>query len=63
MRKVDEIFNEIKNIDNSNGDLNELGNRIGLIVGKYISDEFGFEEEDFISGIEHGISVSNGTHK
>lgn len=57
------ILNEIKNIDNSNGDLNELGNRIVLIVGKYVSDEFGFEEDDFISGIEHGISVSNGTHK
>lgn len=62
-RKVDDIFNEIKDIDNSNGDLNELGNRIGIVVGKYVSDEFGFEEDDFISGIEHGISVSNGTHK
>jgi hypothetical protein len=61
--KTNEIFNEIKNIDNSNGDLNELGNRIGQVVGKYLSDEFGFEEDDFVSGIEHGISVSNGTHK
>ena len=61
-QKLNIISNEIKNI-NINGDLNELGNLIGQIVGKYFSDDLGFEEDDFISGIEHGISVSNDTHK
>ena len=60
--KIKNIIEELKNGDFYNGDLSDLGNTIGEIVGKYISEEFGFEKDDFISGIEHGISLSDGTH-
>lgn len=45
-------------------DLSDLGNEIGIIVGKYLSDDkMGFKKEDFISGIKHGISLIDGTHE
>lgn len=59
----DNIINDIQKAKSNNIDLNELGNIIGQVVGKYVSDEFGFEEDDFITAIEHGISVSTNKHK
>lgn len=43
-------------------DLTDIGSHIGEAIGKYISTESGFEYEDFISGLEHGVSLANGTH-
>jgi hypothetical protein len=60
--KIEILINEIKSSKYYNGDLSDLGNDIGILVGKYLSDDLGFEEYDFISGIKHGISISNGTH-
>ena len=46
-----------------NGDLSDLGNDIGLSIGKYINnDKLGYEKEDLISGINHGISIIDGSH-
>lgn len=46
-----------------NGDLSDLGNDIGLNIGEYINkDKLGYEKEDFISGIHHGISIIDGSH-
>ena len=46
-----------------NGDLSDLGNEIGLNIGEYIDDDkFGYEKDDLISGIYHGISIIDGTH-
>jgi len=46
-----------------NGDLSDLGNDIGLNIGEYIDkDKLGYEREDFISGIHHGISIIDGSH-
>lgn len=56
--KIENIINEIKSSNYFNGDLSDLGNTIGIIVGKYISDDLGYEIDDFISGIKHGISLS-----
>lgn len=45
------------------GDLSDIGNEIGIIIGKYLSDdELGYDLDDFISGLEHGISLIDGTH-
>lgn len=44
------------------GDLSDLGNAIGMAIAQFISDKPGFEKEDFISGIEHGISLKDGSH-
>lgn len=60
--KIENIINEIKSSNYYNGDLSDLGNDIGIIVGKYISNDLGYEIDDFISGIKHGISLSDGTH-
>lgn len=44
------------------GDLSDIGNEIGIVLGKYISEELGSELESFYAGIEHGISLTKGTH-
>jgi hypothetical protein len=60
--KIEKIINEIKSSEYYKGDLSDLGNNIGILVGKYLSNDLGFEEDDFISGLKHGISISNDTH-
>lgn len=65
---MEENFNQIKQdiIDEMSGvsyegDLSDIGNHVGIVIGKYT----GVDEEkirDFISGLKHGISLSNGTH-
>jgi len=43
------------------GDAADFGNEIGYCCGKVIN----FDEEtikDFITGLQHGISLTNGTH-
>jgi len=58
---VDEITHKLNNATMT--DLSDLGNEIGFVVGKFIDKEkIGFEREDFISGIRHGISLIDGTH-
>lgn len=45
------------------GDLSDIGNEIGIVIGKYITvEESGYDLNDFISGVEHGISLTNETH-
>jgi hypothetical protein len=46
-----------------NGDLSDLGNDIGLNIGEYINNNvLGYEIEDFISGLYHGVSIIDGSH-
>ena len=44
------------------GDLSDCGNEIGIIVGQKYKNMTEDETQDFISGIKHGISLTNGTH-
>jgi len=44
------------------GDLSDCGNEIGYTVGHKYKDMTEGEIEDFITGIRHGISLTNGTH-
>lgn len=44
------------------GDLSDCGNEIGYTVGKKYKDMTEDEIENFITGIRHGISLTNGTH-
>lgn len=41
-------------------DISDVGNEIGIAIGKYIKTEE--DKRDFIDGIEHGISLIDGTH-
>jgi hypothetical protein len=55
---ISQLENEIYN-----GDLSDLGNSIGQIIGKFIDEnKQGYEKNSFLEGIKHGISLSNGTH-
>ena len=42
------------------GDVGDLGNLIGIVIAKYF-DEYN-DKETFISGLNHGISLTDGTH-
>jgi len=41
-------------------DISDVGNEIGIAVGKYIKNEE--DKRDFVDGIYHGISLIDGTH-
>ena len=53
---------DLSDLGNEIGDLSDLGNEIGIIIGQYTNDEMGYEKDDFVSGVHHGISISDGTH-
>ena len=42
------------------GDLSDIGNEIGMIIGTYIDKDNTIE--DFIHGVRHGVSLADGTH-
>jgi hypothetical protein len=42
------------------GDLSDIGNEIGIAIGKYLDKDNTIE--DLIHGIRHGVSLVNGTH-
>jgi hypothetical protein len=62
-----EDFNKIKEdikaqLDKANyaGDLSDIGNEIGIVIAKHFDEEN--TVNDFISGLKHGISLTDGTH-
>ena len=59
---IKEINEEIKEIPFKSCDLGDLGNIIGMVVAKYFNKELGWDKESLISGIKHGISLTDGTH-
>ena len=44
------------------GDLADMGNEIGISIGHLYPELSQMEIEDFLTGIKHGISLTNGTH-
>ncbi len=62
---LNEIGSSLKNradILMYQGELDDLGNEIGIIVGTRYTNFSEEDLEDFLSGIRHGISLTNGTH-
>lgn len=60
---IKKLINDLSKIKNYNGDLSDVGNEIGIIIGDFIDiDKNGYNKEDFIHGIKHGISLKDGTH-
>lgn len=43
------------------GDLSDIGNAVGIVIGRYITKESGFEKSDFLAGLDHGISMTGST--
>ena len=54
------VKTQLENINYDNGDISDVGNEIGIALGQYLSTEE--ELKDFIAGLKHGISLTNGTH-
>lgn len=46
----------------NNGDLSDLGNEVGLALGKMLEKMSGEEMRTFVMGFNHGVSLTNGTH-
>ena len=57
---LSELIKHLENVPYENGDLSDVGNEIGIVLGNYIENEQEFKE--LITGIRHGISLTNGTH-
>ena len=44
------------------GDISDLGNEIGLIIGKQYPNMTPVEINELMIGLRHGISLTNSTH-
>lgn len=61
---LDDLNKEIKkDLSYDLCDISDLGNEIGFALGKLIPNMTEDETQLFISGIRHGISLTNGSHK
>jgi hypothetical protein len=63
--KLNYIANSLKetvNRMNYTGDISDLGNEIGVVVGSAFKDMTDEDITEFIHGFRHGISLTNGTH-
>ena len=59
-KKILKVISEnLNNVAYEYGDYSDIGNEIGFVLGKTITKD---ELEDFLSGLRHGISLSDGTH-
>ena len=52
-----EIVERLQNF-HYKGDISDIGNEIGIVLGKLTKDQI----RDFQFGLSHGISLSDGTH-
>ena len=57
---LNRIKTQLDNVNYDNGDVSDVGNEIGIVLGDFITTES--ELQDFITGIRHGMSLTNGTH-
>jgi hypothetical protein len=55
-----QIKEHMEKVSYENGDISDVGNEIGVVLGNYIESEQDFK--DLVQGIRHGISLTNGTH-
>ena len=57
---LNRIKTQLDNVNYDTGDVSDVGNEIGIVLGDFIHTES--ELQDFITGLKHGISLTNGTH-
>lgn len=61
-----DIMLQLAKVNYSSGDLTDIGNEIGVAIGKYTMEENAennaLDTESFICGLKHGISLIDGTH-
>lgn len=58
-----ELSERLSNLPYQNGDISDIGNEIGIIIAKYFDEtDLGYDLDDFIHGVKHGVSITDGTH-
>lgn len=57
---VSEVILQLANIEYEDGDIGDVGNEIGIAIGKCLDKDNTIE--DFIRGVKHGVSLVDGTH-
>ena len=57
---LNRIKTQLEKVNYDNGDISDVGNEIGIVLGEFITTDE--ELNDFITGLKHGISLTNGTH-
>lgn len=60
VKVVEEVILQLTNIEYTDGDIGDIGNEIGIAIGKCLDKDNTIE--DFIHGIKHGVSLVDGTH-
>ncbi len=55
-----EMAKQLYNVDCNVYDIGDVGNEIGIAIGKHIKTEE--DKRDLIDGIKHGVSLIDGTH-
>ena len=55
-----ELTKHLGDVHYENGDFSDVGNELGIVLGRYVETEQDFK--DLVSGLRHGISLTNGTH-
>lgn len=59
---LNKLGTELTKVPYQNGDLSDIGNEVGFILGSLLSKMNEEEIKDFIHGFRHGVSLTNGTH-
>jgi len=59
---VEDVIETLRSRVKYEGDISDLGNEIGYAIGKSLPNMNGDEIHILISGLQHGISLTNGTH-
>lgn len=44
------------------GDASDIGNEFGILIGKHLDGDMGWDKDAVVSGVKHGISLTDGTH-
>ena len=61
-----DIMLQLAKVNYRSGDLTDIGNEIGVAIGKYTMEENAknnaLDTESFICGLKHAISLIDGTH-
>jgi hypothetical protein len=54
----EDIIEQLTSMRYHHFDESDIGNEVGIVLGKLTPDEI----DNFMSGLRHGISLSDGTH-
>jgi len=59
---IKELGENLTKIEYNNGDVSDIGNEVGYILGNLLKNMSEKEINEFIFGFRHGVSLTNGTH-